>query len=71
MTTRILPAVGDIDAARALSAVTGRLSGAGPAPCVGLFGELLDSVAGFAPAGAGGDATVPPRDRTYTLDEDK
>ncbi|WP_414930881.1 hypothetical protein [Streptomyces sp. Je 1-369] len=71
MTTRILPAVGDIDAARALSTVTGRLPGTGPALPVGLVGELRDRVAGLVPDGAGGDATVPPRDRTYTLDEDK
>ncbi|MEU5684192.1 hypothetical protein DEJ48_14140 [Streptomyces venezuelae] len=71
MTTRILPAVGDVDVARALSAVTGRLPGAGAAVSVGVFGELLDHVAGLGPVGAGGDASVPPRDRTYTLDEDK
>ncbi|MEU5775640.1 hypothetical protein ABZ819_20395 [Streptomyces venezuelae] len=55
MTTRILPAVGDIDAARALSAVTGRLPGAGAAVFVGVFGELLDHVAGLGPVGVGGD----------------
>ncbi|AZM55182.1 hypothetical protein DMA15_23570 [Streptomyces sp. WAC 01529] len=71
MATRILPAVGDIEAARALSTLTGRLPDAGPVLPAGGCAAVPDAFVRSARAGAGGDSTVPPRDRTYTLDEDK
>ncbi|MGV9883440.1 hypothetical protein [Streptomyces sp. NPDC003006] len=66
MATRILPAVGGVEAARALSMPTGRLPGAEP-----LCAVVVGSPARPAVIGEGGESTVPPRDRTYTLDEDK
>lgn len=48
MTTRILPAVGDIDAARALSTLVGQLPDAEPALPVGDSTALLDTLARLA-----------------------
>ncbi|MFH8607947.1 CpaE family protein [Streptomyces sp. NPDC018029] len=48
MTTRILPAVGDIDAARALSTLAGQLPDSEPAPPVGDSTALLDTLARLA-----------------------
>ncbi|MEU6125032.1 AAA family ATPase [Streptomyces sp. NPDC047123] len=48
MTTRILPAVGDIDAARALSTLVGQLPDTEPAPPVGDSTALLDTLARLA-----------------------
>ncbi|MET7357222.1 AAA family ATPase [Streptomyces sp. NPDC005562] len=48
MTTRILPAVGDIDAARALSTLTGQLPDTEPALPVGDSTALLDTLAHLA-----------------------
>ncbi|MBW5425452.1 septum formation initiator, partial [Streptomyces sp. BG9H] len=48
MATRILPAVGDIEAARALSTLTGQLPGAEPALPVGDSTALLDTLARLA-----------------------
>ncbi|MEU7643432.1 AAA family ATPase [Streptomyces huasconensis] len=48
MATRILPAVGDIEAARALSTLTGQLPDAEPAPPVGDSTALLDTLARLA-----------------------
>ncbi|MEV0257465.1 AAA family ATPase [Streptomyces sp. NPDC050732] len=48
MTTRILPAVGDIDAARALSILTGQLPDTEPAPPVTDSTALLDTLARLA-----------------------
>ncbi|MFF1379568.1 CpaE family protein [Streptomyces sp. NPDC058308] len=48
MTTRILPAVGDTDAARALSTLTGQLPDTEPALPVGDSTALLDSLAQLA-----------------------
>ncbi|WP_065963880.1 AAA family ATPase [Streptomyces sparsogenes] len=50
MTIRILPAVGDADAARALSGLLGQLPGVEPAPPVGDSTRLLDSLAALAAA---------------------
>ncbi|MEU1023871.1 septum formation initiator, partial [Streptomyces sp. NPDC005904] len=48
MATRILPAVGDIEAARALSTLTGQLPDAEPALPVGDSTALLDTLARLA-----------------------
>ncbi|MEW2390291.1 AAA family ATPase [Streptomyces venezuelae] len=48
MTTRILPAVGDVDAARALSTLTGQLPDTEPALPVGDSTALLDTLARLA-----------------------
>ncbi|MFH8569036.1 CpaE family protein [Streptomyces sp. NPDC017993] len=62
MTIRILPAVGDPDAARAVTALLGRLPDAEPLPTVGDSTALLAALAGAAPAGppqpAGSPAAV-------------
>ncbi|MBW5425453.1 hypothetical protein GKQ77_28490 [Streptomyces sp. BG9H] len=71
MATRILPAVGDIEAARALSTLTGRLPDAGPVLPVGGFAAVRHAFGRSASADVGGGLTVPPGDRPYTLDEDK
>ncbi|MGW3571125.1 AAA family ATPase [Streptomyces sp. NPDC000941] len=50
MTIRILPGVGDPDAARALSGLLGQLPGAEPSPPVGDSTRLLDTLAALAAA---------------------
>ncbi|MCZ1017776.1 hypothetical protein [Streptomyces noursei] len=57
MTIRILPAVGDPDAARAVAALLGQLPDAEPAPAVADSTALLNALAGAA--GSPG-ATQPP-----------
>ncbi|MFE6690000.1 CpaE family protein [Streptomyces sp. NPDC057743] len=52
MTIRILPAVGDPDAARALSALLGQLPDAEPAPAVADSTTLLSTLAGATTPGA-------------------
>ncbi|MFJ5674207.1 CpaE family protein [Streptomyces sp. NPDC093097] len=56
MTIRILPAVGDADAARTLAALLGRLPDGDPAPAVGDSTALLNTLAAIAAAGS----TAPP-----------
>ncbi|MFI7322620.1 hypothetical protein [Streptomyces venezuelae] len=46
MTTRILPAVGEVGAGRVPSVVAGGLPGAGPVRAVGFFGDLRRGQAG-------------------------
>ncbi|KAF4406075.1 MULTISPECIES: AAA family ATPase [Streptomyces] len=53
MTTRILPAVGDADAARSVTTLLGRLPGAEPAPPVTDSTALLDTLARLAGEGVG------------------
>lgn len=62
MTIRILPAIGDQDAARAVSSLLNQLPDADPAPAVADSAALLDALAGAA---AQGPARLPeaPRQR--------
>ncbi|MEW2437549.1 AAA family ATPase [Streptomyces caniferus] len=53
MTIRILPAIGDQDAARAVSSLLNQLPDADPAPAVADSAALLDALAGAAAQGAG------------------
>ncbi|MEW1751184.1 CpaE family protein [Streptomyces angustmyceticus] len=53
MTIRILPAVGDPDAARAVSSLLNQLPDADPAPAVADSTALLNALAGAAAQGAG------------------
>ncbi|MEU5208164.1 P-loop NTPase [Streptomyces sp. NPDC020742] len=53
MTIRILPAIGDPDAARTVSALLGQLPDAEPAPAVADSAALLSALAGAAAQGAG------------------
>ncbi|WP_336049888.1 AAA family ATPase [Streptomyces sp. CA2R101] len=61
MTIRILPAIGDPDAARAVSSLLNQLPDAEPAPAVADSAALLHALAGAAAQGAGGSfAGAPP-----------
>ncbi|QEV19905.1 hypothetical protein [Streptomyces alboniger] len=66
MATRILPAVGDIEAARVLSACTGRLPDA-----VSAWAVVLAFRVWSAFSGAGGGVVLSPCGRACTFDEDK
>ncbi|BCK68892.1 septum formation initiator [Streptomyces libani subsp. rufus] len=60
MTIRILPAVGDPDAARAVSSLLHQLPDAEPTPTVGDSAALLHALAGAAAQGAGAAAAGAP-----------
>lgn len=61
MTIRILPAIGDPDAARAVSSLLNQLPDAEPAPTVADSAALLDALAGAAAQGP--PHRPPPRPR--------